>query len=247
MTACNRPSASERDLRPLRISDLTVLVVATAIGCGLAEWISRTSESSFTWRHVAEGWFAVSEVLPRGLKPPEAIGICSSLAAAIAPIAAVWTVATLLIRFMPPRPSWHLLTCQPGVIATCAASMAIGLVGTYAVILVLVVGEQAAFSQVLSDRAIVLLPIFVGESVAAAWLALAIGRRWRSERNSVDRIGRSLGIFWISAGLTMSGLLMMNADDSGCYGFGTALIDGTAARSDGSKDCIQTEIVPRDE
>jgi hypothetical protein len=36
-----------------------------------------------------------------------------------------------------------------------------------------------------------------GYAVAAAWLTLAIGRRWRPEPTWVDRSGRAIGFFWL--------------------------------------------------
>ena len=36
-----------------------------------------------------------------------------------------------------------------------------------------------------------------GYAVAAAWLTLMIGRRWRPEPSWVDRSGRLIGSFWL--------------------------------------------------
>jgi hypothetical protein len=37
----------------------------------------------------------------------------------------------------------------------------------------------------------------IGPAVLAAWAALRLGGRWRSEPNWIDRAGRILGAFWV--------------------------------------------------
>jgi hypothetical protein len=38
-----------------------------------------------------------------------------------------------------------------------------------------------------------------GFAVAGAWLALALGGRWRPEPSWIDRLGRAVGWLWIAA------------------------------------------------
>ncbi len=42
---------------------------------------------------------------------------------------------------------------------------------------------------------------FIGLAVAATWLALAIGGRWRKSDDSIERLGRVVGACWIVIGL----------------------------------------------
>ena len=37
----------------------------------------------------------------------------------------------------------------------------------------------------------------VGFAIAACWLVLIVGRRWRPEPSWIDRCGRALGAYWI--------------------------------------------------
>ncbi len=37
----------------------------------------------------------------------------------------------------------------------------------------------------------------IGFAVIASWVALALARRWRSERGWIDRAGRAVGLLWI--------------------------------------------------
>ena len=37
----------------------------------------------------------------------------------------------------------------------------------------------------------------LGGYAVAAWLTLAIGRRWRPEPSWVNRWGRAIGVFWL--------------------------------------------------
>ncbi len=48
-----------------------------------------------------------------------------------------------------------------------------------------------------------------GLAIAAVWVVLALGGRWRPARNWADRLGRIVGTCWIAA--TVAGLLMIYA------------------------------------
>jgi hypothetical protein len=37
-----------------------------------------------------------------------------------------------------------------------------------------------------------------GLAVAAAWTAMALAGRWRSQPDAIDRLGRAMGFFWLA-------------------------------------------------
>jgi hypothetical protein len=48
----------------------------------------------------------------------------------------------------------------------------------------------------------------IGMAVLTSWMTLIVGRRWRAEPTSVDRLGRAVGVFWIVAGVVVPGLFL---------------------------------------
>lgn len=118
-----------------------------------------------------------------------------------APFASAATMALLFLRLLQPRPPVSRLARQPGFVACLAAS------------LVLFVGGSMTFSGVsrntylpwrglhFTDFFFYLLQPFeraeVGFAVAASWLVLIVGRRWRPEPSWIDRCGRAVGAYWI--------------------------------------------------
>jgi hypothetical protein len=119
-----------------------------------------------------------------------------------APFASAVTMALLFLRLIQPRPSRSRLARQPGFVACLAAS------------LVLLVGGSMTFSGVsrnanapwrglfVSDYFFYLLQPFdraeVGFAVAASWLVLIVGARWRPEPSWIDQCGYLIGLYWIA-------------------------------------------------
>jgi hypothetical protein len=88
----------------------------------------------------------------------------------------------LAVRAFGPRPPLRALLRQPGMVAGLA--MAFGLFwGTGGLI------------SLFPDRfdSMNAAPSAIGGTVAAAWGALALSRRWEPEPGWVDRVGRVLG------------------------------------------------------
>lgn len=99
------------------------------------------------------------------------------------PILLGLSFALLLLRIVPPRPSWPELARQPGTVA-CAAAI-VALFGTF------------WFEELRPG------PISVaamGVAVGLPWLGLALSRRWHAEGSWLDRAGRALGVCWLLAG-----------------------------------------------
>jgi hypothetical protein len=114
------------------------------------------------------------------------------------PIAAVLTLTMLLLRLLPPRPDIRRLSRQPGFAACGAASIAICIGGglNYAT-------TTAIFVAGFETRGYTWVALFPkgsepGIAISACWALLALGRRWRSERSWIDRLGRLLGVYWLA-------------------------------------------------
>lgn len=123
------------------------------------------------------------------------------------PLLVTLTPAVLVMRLRRPRPRWRRLLRQPGMVACCAAILPIAgaLLGL------------RQFFRFLSDTTVIdrgdiisyrigppLGVLFgsvgapVGFWVLGAWLILALSGRRRPEKSGIDRVGRLVGIGWIS-------------------------------------------------
>ena len=121
------------------------------------------------------------------------------------PFALVWAVALVLIR-VPALRHRHQRRClctQPGFTAALAvvACFAVVFLDSIARTLFLRVksgvwGPWNVTKLALSD--IHMLMVAAPSAVAATWLVLALGGRWRPERSWLDRTGLLLGVYWIS-------------------------------------------------
>ena len=120
------------------------------------------------------------------------------------PVAAAWTVALIVIRMMPPRPSRSRLFRQPGFVA-CLAVLGTLLLNLPFVGLQLVLAalnlssknDPRFYANVAFVAQEILRPDLIGASVVAAWAILGLSGRWRSEPTWLDRAGVGSGILWV--------------------------------------------------
>jgi hypothetical protein len=167
--------------RGFTIVDAMILAAATAGGCA---WFRAVVINS--WSHdFPESWH-------------ERIAVKGILATSALLMA--WSAAFLVIRLRQPRPRFRRLARQPGMVACSAATVAI----LYQLLWMLLVGMkwglQTAYTKGYLPSGKGVLSTVGAEAelwVAGAWLALALGGRWRSERSWIDRLGRILGLTWI--------------------------------------------------
>ena len=117
---------------------------------------------------------------------------------------AMWTLSCLILRLRQPRPALRLLTREPGMVACVAAMivLAIRVINLGSVISVLAIdGVYSGAGLTVLDLcpdALISIPSEIGCAVTAAWIIQAISGRWRREPNWIDRVGRSMGAFWIA-------------------------------------------------
>ena len=194
--------------RELRLSDLLLLTAATAMGCGLALALNRA-----TGGEIQEGFEALSSLFQirawqdlRSVLEVNMMGsyLLGSLVTITLPFAMVWTLAIVPPLLTGPRPRLRRLATQPGFMAACAFGVSIA-------DLALPIGVRSVLVRVLRtpdsspldlDGVLFDLPMQTGAAVAAAWLTLILGRRWRARSDWTDRLGRIMGAYWILAGIS---------------------------------------------
>jgi hypothetical protein len=112
------------------------------------------------------------------------------------------TFAHIVIRLIRPRPRIGRLMCQPGMAASCSGAVAIA---TQVTLRLLPAIRRQILEPELARGITGFLHSFwyvygipAGPAVAASWIALILGRCWRPERGWIDRMGRSIGCFWLA-------------------------------------------------
>jgi hypothetical protein len=164
--------------RRFSVLDAMILIAATAVGLG---GIRVYSPAFYTYQYTPippppwVNWLAV---------------VLSNWAFYLSPLPAAWTLAALVFRLRAPRPPLRRLMRQPGAVANSAATMLI-LIGIVHYLLDL---HNPSYHGGPFEYTVFSL----GCGVGAAWLILALSMRWRGEPSWIDRLGRSLGIYWIS-------------------------------------------------
>jgi hypothetical protein len=183
--------------RRLTILDVLVLIVALSLGLALARAVAKDRPSAPPGRLDTGTADWVKQSGP-------AIAVASRMVA-------MGMLGLLVIQLRPPQQALRRLSRQPGFVA-CAAGVA-GLAAGGASGLALAglapdhVQDLNRQLWSLDPGATNLVPTQVTAwayseagilpAIVAAWLALALGRRWRPVPTLLDRVGRVLGAYWI--------------------------------------------------
>ncbi len=188
--------------RRFTLLDAVALIAATGLGLawGRTEWME-----------------ALGEGLANELPSPKAtLELLLVALLLLVPCAATWSATLVGLRLRSPRPPRRHLTRQPGLIACLMATITFLMV-----ILMAIIGLTILFApnygprpieffkefvlelfQVLGSLEFFLMSIpLVGMGVLTSWLTLVVGRRCRPEPSWIDRLGRVLGVYWITAGI----------------------------------------------
>ncbi len=126
------------------------------------------------------------------------------------PLLVAWTIALVLLLFLPRRfrPSIKSLLERPGATACGAAALAVAIetvnVITLAVALMANIGTVLP-SAVMARFLVMAVTPYLGVNlgmpglaVTVAWTGLALSGRWQPEPNWLDRAGRLIGLAWVA-------------------------------------------------
>jgi hypothetical protein len=188
-----RQPVTTKPERRFTLFDAMILVAATAVGLA-----------------IARRWTGIAEVKRRLFLSPED-GLLQALAPLTQrivlswPVVAMWTLALVALRLRRPRPRGRRLFTPAGVVACLVAVVVMGL--EFAHVVVIEAEDWLQFPQPRHTAARwyefefrtihTTATTSIGFAVATAWVALALARRWRSERSWIDRAGRVVGCLWI--------------------------------------------------
>lgn len=194
--------------RRFRLLDAMILVAATAMGLGVVEWVSCASDGELSWPAALEDWRSIEQSAADGSGINlEAVANWGFILALLTlPLAVSWTAALTFIRLLGPRPSLSRVARQPGFAATGAATLALLFAGLQGIGVALTFGWQAALELIIVQGSFLLVMTSPGPAVAAAWLMLAVTRRWKAERSWIDRLGRAVGVCWLVAAFVGAGV-----------------------------------------
>jgi hypothetical protein len=164
--------------RRFGLLDVIILGAATAIGLALVR----------AWWH--DGDFLV-------IPPISKWGFFEVRVLILGPVAlllSVWSFALIMLRLRRPRPRWIRLMRQPGMAASCAVAVILAFEALRSLVILWKNGPAGWPDVPGYWRATQPL---IPYGVAGTWFTLALAGRWRAEPSWVDRLGRSLGVFWI--------------------------------------------------
>jgi hypothetical protein len=198
-------SAATTPRRRFRLIDAMILVAATALGCFITVSIVREQCLSGGWSiGLDEGGDQVSggginQAAVEDLLLVGTLGI----AWLSFPFFAIWTLAMIPLRFISPRPRLRRMVRQPGAMAMIAAGVGIAIAGIHVATIFVALG-----SGVLGDSVLIMVVMggamsYPGLAVFVTWMTLLAGRRWRAEREWVDRLGRVFGAYWIAEAIAL--------------------------------------------
>lgn len=174
--------AIERNPRRRRITlaDLLILIVAVAVGLALA----RTTIEGL--RSQAPSRSGTARIKMYYIRGGQDLSACF-----LVPLGA----ALLVIGRRGPGSTCRRFAREPGRLACLVATA--GCAHYAALSSAQVAMGRLPLTPANVDRIMFAFAADAAQWVAGAWLALALGRRWRPERDWVGRCGRALGVAWI--------------------------------------------------
>jgi hypothetical protein len=204
-----------RSGRSPTVLDAIVLVAAVAIAMAMARG----------WAY--PNWCAMPPFLGFNYTPSTGRELHYFISTRISwtiPFAMTLTAAVLILRFRSPHPRFRQIARQPGAVA-CAAALFAMAARMMQEALIYTLGfmtlpssplrlpsppfarhEHPAWrlpwTQVVHNIVLETFPFFVSPAVAiaviVAWAVLWANRRWCPEQSWLDRMGRLMGIYWIT-------------------------------------------------
>jgi hypothetical protein len=176
-----------------------LLVAASAIGLA---WVHANKVANDNYRSIVGPMSFIHEAVWTNLEKT-----WSSLRSYLPCIVTLMT-AVLIVGLRRPRPDLPRLMRQPGFVACCAVALALAIEMARALIFTLrqivrhdwVVEAHGHHHRFVWWEAMLpqVAPVEVGLIVAASWVVLSLGSRWRPQPQWLDRVGIAFGIFWIA-------------------------------------------------
>jgi hypothetical protein len=195
--------------RQFRLVDMMILVAAAALGCGIVQGFSALTDGEYSWRN----FFEAARELPRYFGSEGWIWPTSDLiwmvGALASPFIAMLTLALIPIRLLGPRPRWRRLARQPGMMAAFASALAIALIDLPFLGIRLLTLEENVWPKFDVEEYAFITIMSISLAILVSWMTLFVGRRWCAERSWVDRLGRAVGVGWISMGLLSVALVVL--------------------------------------
>lgn len=171
--------------RRFTLWDALILIAATACGLGLTRGYLE-SQRSRGFESSRGDWWRSSELLQSG----------RIILDHYAPMwLATGSLTALAIRLKGPRPPFHRLMRQPGMVASVMALFSI-------VWVTLVTGRGTTVYPVNTfwitiNRFFMTCGLITGLIVSGGWLTLCLAKARRHEPGWIDGLGRFLGASWI--------------------------------------------------
>jgi hypothetical protein len=192
--------------RPPTVRRFTLLDGMIAVGA-VALWLG---QRRYWWYTDEYAWSSLRSYLFRPVpwSKNQLDAILGNLLPLATPMVISATVAALALRLRKPRPRWHRLSSQPGLVASLVTALALLAGYGFACALYAIRPPFTRAGFLTSPEDDMFIGTFAyawaplaGFGVVVAWGLLALGGRWRAEASWVDRLGRSIGVASIALGL----------------------------------------------
>lgn len=188
-------SVAPKHSRRLNLQDVMILVGAMAIQLAYEQVRDPYYRQYYDVPTTRVLLHEILEFPPTVSSIPDVAVKTSELFTRHAPSLLLWTLTWLVLRLRGPRPNLRHLARKPGFVA-CLVAVAVTAFGSVSTL----VYQAGLFGSNPADWLIAgIWTQRIGFSVAAAWLTLALNRRWRPERGWIDRMGRVLGWLWVAS------------------------------------------------
>jgi hypothetical protein len=179
----------EKPPRRFGLIDAMILVAATAIGIA---WGRGDLIATVQAKVIPTGTVFSNTMRTRPVRFSDRLG---TFRLGALRLLGCWTLAVLVIRLRPPRPRRVRLMCQPGMLAVATATTYTVVVAASFLLAFLI---RAKYKPAWSDYIAQAIDLDgTAKAIVAAWLILALSRRWRPERTCIDRLGCLMGVAWI--------------------------------------------------
>ncbi len=179
--------------RPFGILDGMTLVAALAVGIATVRWVFPEVTTVSLSQVIETVRKAMSE-----RKWIEALSLIAEIKMFLLNLPmALLSLALLILRFRSPRPRRRRMFSQPGVMA-CVSVSATAIITALLALLSLMIPALRGTGGDPLNGFLVLGSSACGFAVAVSWMTLVLVGRWRPERGWIDRMGRVLGLYWMS-------------------------------------------------